>query len=489
MGRRIDLLRSVSAGAFARSDAPFRRWAETRIPTFAPAVFLGGRVARATPRAGAVAFLFAWRRLRASPLTLLFTALNLGIYLVAEHVGGQRKVEDFVNALAVDHIPVLSGEWWRLLTANWAHANWHHVEVNSEYLLAFGVLLEPAIGSAAFAGVYGVSSLFAGIFSLTFGYGRAVGASGAVFGINAALLVCAAFPKRVSSILVWTWAAFEAGTGLTAQHAFPLGFPAHAGGFMGGLFAGAFVAPRFSWWWSSRRRLLAASLASVALVGALSLDPQWRVKWQGNAARVEANAGRTDAAYCRWEEIERIADADNPNEAEVLAGAAMFHREHDRPTRARALMSEVAPTLEDADAYCVLGEMQSDETPCDDVAALANFSRALALDPRSARALSDAAWLRLWTSDSTLFDPCEGLRLALCALREDGGSSHSLYVLSWAQFAHGRRSQAVRSLRRAFDLDPSDREVRRAWKEMTMSCAPWRTMADRDRWDAAADVF
>jgi membrane associated rhomboid family serine protease len=87
---------------------------------------------------------------------------------------------------------VASGEWYRLLTSAFLHANLYHIGGNMILLFFLGRILEPGIGTPRFVGVYFVS-LFAGSFGalLLSPDSLSIGASGAVFGVLAATFVIA----------------------------------------------------------------------------------------------------------------------------------------------------------------------------------------------------------------------------------------------------------------------------------------------------------
>lgn len=84
------------------------------------------------------------------------------------------------------------GEWYRLLTGGFLHANFIHIGFNMFALYILGPLLEPALGRARFAALY-FASLLAGSLGvmLLSPNDLTVGASGAIFGLFAAAFVIA----------------------------------------------------------------------------------------------------------------------------------------------------------------------------------------------------------------------------------------------------------------------------------------------------------
>jgi len=91
---------------------------------------------------------------------------------------------------------VRAGEVWRVLASMFLHANIEHIAVNMIALAAFGPVLERLLGPQRFLVLYGASGLGAGLASALVGdYGVAVGASGAIWGLMAAGIALALWPR------------------------------------------------------------------------------------------------------------------------------------------------------------------------------------------------------------------------------------------------------------------------------------------------------
>lgn len=82
-----------------------------------------------------------------------------------------------------------SGDWWRLFSPAFLHANWMHVGMNMMALYALGPTMESILGRSRFVVLYLACAIGA---SLTTGYLNpdisSVGASGAVWGLMGAML-------------------------------------------------------------------------------------------------------------------------------------------------------------------------------------------------------------------------------------------------------------------------------------------------------------
>jgi membrane associated rhomboid family serine protease len=167
----------------------------------------------------------------------------------------------FTNGI-VQQIGVAHGEWYRLITGGFLHANILHLGMNMFALWILGSQLEAAVGRVHFAVVYG-SALLAGSFGvmLLSPHEPTVGASGAIFG----LLGLALAAQRSQGINIW-----QSGLGgiLLINLAFTFGIPGisiggHIGGLAGGYLCGVVL-------YEIGPRLRNATI-SVALCGAVGL--------------------------------------------------------------------------------------------------------------------------------------------------------------------------------------------------------------------------
>ncbi len=97
------------------------------------------------------------------------------------------------------------GEWWRLVTAAFLHAGFLHIGFNMYVLYLLGPILERVLGSARFLILYLVAALGGSVasYAVSDPNSVSVGASGAIFGLMAALLVVGKrFRRDVSQIAI-----------------------------------------------------------------------------------------------------------------------------------------------------------------------------------------------------------------------------------------------------------------------------------------------
>ena len=199
-------------------------------------------------------------------------AVNVVAYLVENtHIGGGETLYDRGALLGSPEVPgieqgVAYGQWWRLLTGGFLHANLLHIGMNMLILYWLGRMLEPAIGSLRFAAVY-VTSLLAGSLGalVLTPHAFTVGASGAIFGLAG----CAVVEMRSRNVPV-----MESGLGVLILINLLFSFTSsgislggHVGGLIGGALAGLVLQ------FADRRGSLALALAGcLALSGAFAVS-------------------------------------------------------------------------------------------------------------------------------------------------------------------------------------------------------------------------
>lgn len=93
-----------------------------------------------------------------------------------------------VDAFAVNRFYVLNGEYYRLFTGMFLHANIFHLLFNMYALYIIGMQLESFLGRGKYLIVYLLSGLGGSVLSIFFSSGFSVGASGAIFGLLGSLL-------------------------------------------------------------------------------------------------------------------------------------------------------------------------------------------------------------------------------------------------------------------------------------------------------------
>ncbi len=128
-------------------------------------------------------------------VTQVLMAINAAVYLVGIGPGLETKPQFTVDFGLIAQaqvrsgqlIGVAEGEWYRIITSGFLHANVIHIGLNMWVLYSLGRLLEAPLGRLNFALIY-VVSLIGGSFGvmLLSPHSLTVGASGAVFGLMGA---------------------------------------------------------------------------------------------------------------------------------------------------------------------------------------------------------------------------------------------------------------------------------------------------------------
>lgn len=210
-------------------------------------------------------------QLSAFPATMVLIAINVIVFLVevASGNGGLgEQTGKFVFDYSLYGPSVAEGEWYRLITSGFLHANlFPHLLFNMLLLFLLGRLLEPALGTPRFLALY-FASLLAGSFGVMLidPNSLSLGASGAIFGIAGAVFVIArgrgmdALAGEIGFLIVinllYSFAAAHISVG------------AHVGGLIGGVICALAIVAGERGMLGSRHRV--AEYAVMVAVGAAS---------------------------------------------------------------------------------------------------------------------------------------------------------------------------------------------------------------------------
>jgi membrane associated rhomboid family serine protease len=128
---------------------------------------------------------------RRIPVARVLLFANVAMFVVEVAIGSASLfqgpgIKTLFDLGALQPIAIAQGgQYWRLFTAMFLHANLLHLGLNMYGLYLFGYLVEDILGRAAFVVLYFLSGLLASVTSYAFGNpgAVAVGASGAIFGM------------------------------------------------------------------------------------------------------------------------------------------------------------------------------------------------------------------------------------------------------------------------------------------------------------------
>jgi membrane associated rhomboid family serine protease len=202
---------------------------------------------------------------RGNLVTLTLIGLNVAIWLAGAVAGFGQLTSQFA-LVALGPVDgqlggVLTGEWYRMISAAFVHVQVWHIALNMFALWILGTSLEPVLGRWRFIVLYLMSALggsTASLMAMGFG-GASIGASGAVFGLFGALFVVARrFGRNVSAVLLIL--GINVVIGFTIEG---IDWRAH----LGGLVTGVVLAYAFAHAPRSHRAIF--SMATVAVVAAI----------------------------------------------------------------------------------------------------------------------------------------------------------------------------------------------------------------------------
>jgi membrane associated rhomboid family serine protease len=208
----------------------------------------------------------------AFPATYVLIAINVVVFLVeiANGSGGLMKNQSshFIEDFGLYGPFVAEGEWYRLLTSGFLHANLIHIGFNMLLLFFLGRLLEPALGTPRFLALYFASLLAGSLGALILEPNSlGIGASGAIFGLAGATFVIArgrgmeALAGQIGFLIV-----FNLIFSFTARN---ISIGAHVGGLIGGVICAlAIVAGERGMFGRNR---LPLEFAAMVLVAAISV--------------------------------------------------------------------------------------------------------------------------------------------------------------------------------------------------------------------------
>lgn len=180
--------------------------------------------------------------IRVTFFNTILIATNLIIYLLVYHTKILGDSEIVVAKGALSWVSIKEqGEYYRLLTAMFLHADFGHLINNMLILFFVGDNLERAAGKGKFLLIYFGSGIIAGITSFSYNmvtdtYALSIGASGALFGVVGAMVYILAVNKGhledISSRQIILFTIFSLYGGISSAN---IDNAAHIGGFIGGL--------------------------------------------------------------------------------------------------------------------------------------------------------------------------------------------------------------------------------------------------------------
>ena len=181
------------------------------------------------------------------PVTIALMLACVAVYLRQIWIGGLKGPDRVVATGGMERGRVLAGEFWRLISAGFMHANTEHLIGNLVMLFVLGMACEHAFGGGPFLFLFVACCLSGSLLAMTSTHPE-VGASGAIFGLAGALIVMIRLGRkrielrdhRVSAVLA-VWAGYTLFLGAFDPI---VSNSALLGGLFGGSILGFFLAPK-----------------------------------------------------------------------------------------------------------------------------------------------------------------------------------------------------------------------------------------------------
>jgi membrane associated rhomboid family serine protease len=193
-------------------------------------------------------------------VTKVIIGLNVALFLVELVLGTGAVIADWgMSPLAISS----GGEWWRMLSAAFLHGSLLHIGFNMYVLWVIGPTLESLFGHVRFVVLYLAAAIGGSVASYAFSPLQtiSVGASGAVFGLMAALIVAGHHLKKdVTQVVVLL------GINIVIGFLVPnIDWRAHLGGAVVGALIAAIMA-----YAPKQSRVLWQTLGVLAVLGVLT---------------------------------------------------------------------------------------------------------------------------------------------------------------------------------------------------------------------------
>ncbi len=168
-------------------------------------------------------------------------------------------------------VDIQSGQWWRLITATFLHANLLHLIFNVASLWSVGVYLEDTLGKAKTLALYillgGASAGFSYLWHTQGGgVGNSVGASGAICGLIGVAIGFSLRHRNAAAHLRGHYVGWAVWIAILGFSSWNIDNAGHVGGLVPGVLLGMIVRRKTATSPGAHRAWIAGALVGVALV-------------------------------------------------------------------------------------------------------------------------------------------------------------------------------------------------------------------------------
>src|SRR5258708_4336254 len=283
--------------------------------------------------------------MRDYPVTAALVAINVGVF-VAMVIGGGSIMsfsnKDIIRWGANWGVLTLGGEYWRLLSAAFVHANIIHLALNMWWLFYLGRLSERLFGRWQTVVVYLLTGVGGNLLSLAWKPGRlSVGASGAIFGLAGAILSGVKFGDL--SITAGEKRSIFLNVALFSGLSFFMGMRGntdnmcHLGGFISGLIIGLPLAVPSS---SKGKHTLIQDITLITTAALLVVAGGQLVQVHGQMFKVDTLMRRQEY-LAALQALEKIT-ASNPDNEEALLKLGAVYELTRQPEKAVAIFERAS---------------------------------------------------------------------------------------------------------------------------------------------------
>jgi membrane associated rhomboid family serine protease len=242
-------------------------------------------------------------RTRFAPAAPLIVLLNVAVFIgmiVHPHLLGDP--DPLVSWGANFGPRTANGEWWRLVSTLFVHANGLDLVVNLLAFIPVAMMLERIVGPTAFLAVYLVAGMFASLFCLSvFPVDVTVGATGGVAGSYGFLMAALLWgvtqrPRFIAPLITIKWLGCCAG--VFALYATVAGaLPLVVVGFVSGLMAGVTVSRGVNTRPTPAVRMTATVATMICLAISTAVPLRGIADARRELAEIVAMEDRTAAAF------------------------------------------------------------------------------------------------------------------------------------------------------------------------------------------------
>ena len=175
---------------------------------------------------------------RGSGLLIFLIAVNVLIFAVGRILKLRTGIDPLVEWGIQDNFLIMQGEWWRLISSMFLHADLMHLLGNMLFLYMLGDALKRCYSNRQLGIIYFTGGLAGNLLGLMFSNFRSLGASGAILGLGGALLYRMTLGKDARAFRAagnFTWLAISVLYNLVYGLVTPgIDNYGHFGGFIGG---------------------------------------------------------------------------------------------------------------------------------------------------------------------------------------------------------------------------------------------------------------